>query len=420
MLLRRKEESSVLRIVKNCSYAVLLASVFASLTVQAQDSSDYLRNEIMQLENQFSQAGFHSGQGADQSLSELSTLDAWVDDSELRWKVSDFDKFEDQQVSYKVSLKNGQQVDAERDILQLGNARSAIKKSMMLANRLKNRYLTLVDMIDQALHQSLLQQRLQIANEDSNHWKSQVLTDNFRADKLLKADVALDSIWAEEMGNRAVLNRYQQGGTNSINTQQLMSIEQMIVETDRILQSHQYEQHNPLLQKAMLDNGIAEKQQRRSYAQENLALKSVKLLYDNRDDTFGAELGVNIPLTSNSFEVAQKRQNAYYAGLEVDSTRTQIAEQLTQKQFALFRLQDEWLSTQRFQQKLNSRLARVSQIGDIQLVLELKNKQVSYQKRQNQLLVRALKQYVSFLHSAGLLSAKPYRNWLQVGTPRIL
>ncbi len=404
--------------IKQCSSLLLVALSVICSTAQAQDDNDYLRNTIIKSQNQFSQS---KQQYNNQAEPELSGLDAWVDDTELRWKVSDFDQFEDQQVSYKVSLKNGEQVDAERDILQLGEAKTGIKQSMILQNRLKNSYLTIIDMIDQELRQSLLQQQRQFANDDLNHWKSQVLSDNFRADKLLKADLSLDTLWAEEVDNRASLNRYQQSLAGSVvTTRNLVSIQQMLDITQHVLRTKSYEKHSPLVQKALLDNGIAERQQHRSYAQQNLALKSVKILYDNKDDAFGAEVGVNIPLTRNSFETAQKRQSAYYASLDVDNTRADIAEQLSQKQFVLFRLQDQWLSNQGLLNRLATRIKRVSQTGDLQLVLTLKNKQVSYQKNQNQILVRALKQYISFLHNAGLLAVTPYRNWLKVGTPRIL
>jgi hypothetical protein len=393
-------------------------SVLINTSAQAQDDSDYLRNAIIEIQQEFSRL---DNQYTNQANSDLAGLDAWVDDTELRWKASDFGEFDDQQVSFKVSLKNGKQINAERDILRMGEEKSNIKLSMLLENRLEHSYLNLIDRIEQEMRRSLLQQQRQIANADLSHWKSQVLTDNFRADKLQKADVSLDSIWAEELDNRAGLQRYQQQfSVNDIATRKVLSIPQIINQTENILQTGIYEQNNPLLRKAQLENGIANRQQQRSYAQGNLALKSVKLLYDNKDEAFGAEVGINIPLTKNSFELAQKRQSAYYASLDVENTRVEIAEQLKQKQFVLFRLQDEWSSNQRLMQKLKARIARVSQIGDPQLVLDLKTRQVSYQKRQNQILVRALKQYVSFLHSAGLLSATPYRNWLQVGTPRIL
>lgn len=392
-------------------------SILINTSAQAQDNSDYLRHAIMEIQQEFSRLDNHY---ASQSNNDLTGLDAWVEDTELRWKASDFGDLGDQQLSYKVSLKNGSQISAERDILRMGEEKSSIKFAMMLEKRLENSYLNLIDRIEQALRQTLLQQQRQNANADLNHWKSQVLTDNFRADKLQKADVTLDSIWAEELDNRAGLARYQQQFSgDDVTTRHILSISQMINQTENILQAGIYEQSNPQLRKAQLADGIANRQQQRSYAQGNLALKSVKIIYDNKDEAFGAEVGINIPLTKNSFELAQKRQNAYYASLDVENTRVEIAEQLKQKQFVLFRLEDEWSSNQRLLQKLNARITRVSQIGDPQLVLDLKTRQVSYQKRQNQVLVRALKQYVSFLHSAGLLSAKPYRNWLRPGTPRI-
>ncbi len=397
----------------DCLLVIVLSLGFVT-TLKAQDNSEYLRRVIVESQQQFSQNDPYT------SAEALGGLDAWVDDSELRWKAGDFSDFERQQLSYKVSFKNSQQVDAERDILQLGSQQRDINATVLLENRLRQRYTHLIELAEQQMRQSVLQQQRHLVDTELSVWKSKVLTDGFRADKLQDADLNLDTVWSDELENQAGLRRYQQDTGAENVAQHLISIPGMIDITQDILESRVFEQTNPDIRKADLALRIAKKEQQRTDAEANLAFKSVKILYDNKDDAFGAELGVNIPLTRNSFQSTRKRQSAYYSGMDAENERMRITEQLEQKQFVLFRLHDDWQRNQRLLQKISARIERVVSVGDPQLVMDLKDRQLSLVQRQNQIRIRALKQFVSFLHNAGMLSATPYRNWIQSGTPRIL
>lgn len=402
--------------------SLLLSTPFLSNELLANDLSKnemnrYLRTTISALESQIRATSYDT---------QLNGLDAWVDDTELTWKQKDFSDFEDKSLGFEVSLKNREQVRAEQEILKLGSEKNSVKYSSLLENRLRFKYLTLIDLIEQEMREALLHQQHQIAQTELNNWKTRVSSDDFQADKLQQADIGLDNVWAEEMDNRAALGRYRKSVGFAADTSRnrsnmhLISIEKMLQSTQHILQSGAFEQHNPNIRKAKLALKYASKNQQRDYAQEKLAISSVKIEYDDKDDAFGASLGVRIPITRNTYDSALNKQDMYYSRLETQNTVQEVAAELEDKRFMLLRYQDKWNTTKKLLHKINQRIGRLSNTADSQLILDLKSERMTYHKRQSDIKVQAYKQYVSFLHSAGMLSAKPYRNWLASGTPRIL
>ncbi len=378
---------------------------------QAEADSDFIRTTINENEQRF------QAYQADGDIDvKPSGLEAWVDDAELKWRASDFGDLDKQRLSFEVSLKNGEQIAVENDILRISQEKSGISHDEILENRLRFRYLTLIDQIDQEMRRITLSQQREIANSELNNWKSQVLSDDFRPDKLLNADLALDSLRADQMDNRAALGRYQ----ISMSLDQTQSIAQMLDAMQDIMQSRAFEHASPAIRKARLDFTLAQKELQRANAEEKLALNSVKIQYDKQDEDFGAEVGIRVPLGNTSFSRVQKKRKTYYSQMDMDNTINEIEDQLRQKLLRLERFQDQWRSNEQLSERLNKRLARVAKIGDAQLVLDLKDQGLSVQQRQNQLHVRALRQYIDFLHTAGMLSVKPYRNWLQVGLPEIM
>lgn len=415
----RKIDNKIHRVLITFISTLLLSAPLSATEFSKNDMNRYLMTTINELENQISAASFDS---------QLGGLDAWVDDTELTLKNKDFSDFEDRTLGFEVSLKNREQVDAEQEILRLGGEKTDVKFSSLLDNRLRYRYFTLIDLIEQEMREALLKQQHHIAQTELDNWKTRVSSDDFQADKLQQAGVNLDNIWAEEMDNRSALGRYRNNVSTATTTRvsqlgsslNLISIQQMLQGTQHILQSRLFEQHNPDIRKARLELKYASKNQQRDNAQEKFALTSVKIEYDDKDDAFGASLGVRIPITKNTYNSALNKQDVHYSRLESENTVHEIAAELEEKRFMLFRYQDEWNSTQKLLHKINQRMARLSGMANSQLLLDLKSEKMAYHKRQSTIEVQAYKQYISFLHSAGMLSVKPYRNWLASGTPRIL
>ena len=386
--------------------------VVSSFSLYAENSSEQLRKTLTSVQYRI------SAQADNPDSNQLSGLDAWINKSEINWGNSDLDDFEDQKLSYEIQLKNREQINTEQAILDLGRVKAQLKRSSYLDKKLQYRYASFIDLLEQEKQQQLLQQKHALVNSDLNHWKLKINSDTFRADKLQQADLSLDQVWGEMLENGGTLERLRNDPANIVvgNT---LSIHQMLKIEQQILKSGEYQQHNLRIQKAEMDIQLANNEQQRHEAQQKLSLGSFKLEYDNKDDDFGVSVGIKMPVTKNSFDSLQEKQAVYYANLDAKNTRFEIEDQLREKQNLLYQLQHQWLSSQQVLQKMNTRIKRLSTSTNIDLLLDLKAQRLDVLKRQNRVSVQALRQYISFLNTAGMLSAKPYRNWLLKGTPQL-
>ena len=401
----------------------LIFLVLLNISVNALDHNDdiseTLRNTIINIENQLSENIYNSPSHA------LSGIDAWVDDSGLTWSNSKLSDFDEQKLSFEVKLKNNAQVRAERSILNIGQTNIELKFANLLERRLKAKYFLFIEHLQQKKRKALLNQQRLLANSELNHWKIKVNSKDFRADKLQQAGLTLDSIWADEIENSAILNRFNDGSLgerqflNNSNSN-VISITKMLVITKDILNAGIYQKHNISIRKAELDRNLANKQKQRFKAQENFALNSIKLEYDNKDNDLGFSIGMKIPITNNSYDNILKERAKYYARIDVGHTATEVSERLLEKQFQLMQLQDQWTSNQKLLHKINMRIARFSKIENIDLLPHLKQEHLKRRERQEDIYIQALKEYINDLNIAGMLSAKPYRNWIHPQTPHIL
>lgn len=387
------------------------------------NANEILINSILDIENQLTNVNQKN------SSYQLHGLDAWVDDSKLNWSNSDLGDFDKQKLSFEVRLKNGEQMRAEEQILNMGQSKTTLKLTNLLEKRLKNTYASLIGYIEQQRHKRILRQQRNLANLELNSWKIKVNSNAFRADKLQQADLTLDNIWAEELSNNAMLKRYdtQHINRNKGNSQyfkytsdNLLSIREMVDITRGIIATGVYQEHNALIKRAEFDVALLSKKIQRNNAQKKLSLNSVKFEYDNKDNDLGLSVGIKMPITKNSYESLLEEQQQRYASIDAQHSVIEISELLKEKQFKIMQIQDQWLSYQKLLQKINVRIIRLSKTNDIDLLLDLKQEYLQKKMNQEETQIQALKEYISFLSTAGMLSAKPYRNWIHSGAPRIL
>jgi len=403
--------------------ALSLVSLVVILPVHANDqygSSESLRNTILEIENRV--ANQHQRiSGAD-----LNGIDAWVDETKVNWRTSDLGdlgNLNEQRVSFEVKLKNGDQVSAEKDILNMGQAKADLKFRYLLDRKLKAQYASLINFIEQEKKQHILQQQQQISRLELNNWKMKVNSDGFRADRLQQADLSLEAYSLEEAENNRVLNRHRENFGSELSgysADGIISIQQMIDYSQNIIDNGAYLQHSSAIRKAEFEIGLANKKRQRTNAKEQFSFNSVKVEYDNNDDNYGATVGIRLPITRNSYDSLLEKQEVYYSNIDAQNMVINTADQLQEKQFQLLRLQDESQRTRTLLQNVNKRMGRLANSGNVDLMIDLKSKKLQFLRRQDRLLISALRQYVDLLNVAGMLSAQPYRNWIKTGTPRIL
>ncbi len=396
-------------------YAIgALGIVFFTSTLYA-DTGDQLKNVIIDAQSRFSTLALQPDNNR------LSGLDAWIDKSEVKWRNRDFSNFEEQKLSYELQFKNRQQIKVEQALLNMGQQKLALKVSSYLEKQLNYKYNNIIGIIEQRKQQRLLQQQHTLARGELNSWKLKINSDEFRADKLQQADLALDNIWGDMLENGASSEQLKQQGVSWDNSskggQPTPTIRQILRTVDSILQSGQYQKHNLRIQAAEMGIESASKKQQRYIAQQKLSFNSFKVEYDNKDENFGVSVGINVPITKNSFDRLEEKQALHFRRLEAQNTRLDIADQLNEKRNQLVQLSNLWESNQRLLQKVDSRISRLTTTQNLDLRSALSTQKIKLIKRNNGILIKALREYVRFLKEAGMLVSKPYRNWLQVGTP---
>ena len=390
---------------------ITLSILISAFSVNAENSSELLRHTLNTVQNRISTQAFNP------TGNHLSGLDAWINKSEVNWSNNDFGDFDDQKVSYKVQIKNREQINIEQALLDMGQSRSALKLSSILDAKLQQKYASLVDLIEKEKYQRFLKQKHTLIKSELNNWKLKINSNAFRADKLQQADLALDNVWGEMLENGSILERLR-GPTNTV-VGKTPSISQMLRTVQNILSTGEYQQYNNRILKAEMDLQIANKQQQRSKAQQKLSLNSFQLEYDHKDEDFGVSVGIKVPVIKNSFDTLQEKQAFHYRNLDAQNVRFEVEDQLIEERNVLHQLKIQWQSSQEVTKKVNTRIKRLSRTGNIDLLMDLKFQRLAVLKRQDKLEIQALRQYISFLKTAGMLSAKPYKNWLLAGIPRL-
>ncbi len=395
------------------SIVVFSSSLFANN--YENNANALLKTTIVNAQNIFSHSQLQP------INTDLSGLDAWIDKSEVKWGNRDLSNFEDQKISYELQFKNQQQIKAEQELLNIGQNKVALKLSSYLEKQLLYKYKMLIDAIEQRKQQGILQQQHALARGELNSWKLKINSDDFRADKLQQADLTLDNIWGEMLQNGARNEQLKRQGIYQYNFshvgQAIPTIRQILTTVDNIIQTGQYQQHNLRIQAAELGIYLANKERQRSAAQKNLSLKSFKVEYDNKDQDFGVSVGIKIPVTKNSFERLKEKQALHFKQLGAQNMRLEIAGQLSEKRNQLVQLSNLWETNQKLLQKIEIRMSRLVKTPNIELQSALSKQKIKLVDRNNSIEVNALRVYISFLKEAGMLASKPYRNWLQVGTP---
>jgi len=390
-----------------------LGIVVFSGSLSANESSELLKKTIIDTQSRFSNSQF---QPVDMHL---GGLDAWVDKSEVKWANRDLSNVEDQKISYELQFKNHQQIKIEQALLNMGQKKIALKISSYLEQQLDYRYNTLIDAIKQQKQQRLLQQQHTLARGELNSWKLKINSGDFRADKLQQADLALDNIWGDMLENGASYEHLRQQGLSQKSLSRTPTIRQIVRTVDKIIKSGEYQYHNYRIQAAEMGIRAANKKQQRTAAQQKLSFKSFKLEYDNKDEDFGVSIGIKVPLTKNSFESQEEKQALHFRHLDAQNTRLDIASQLSEKRNQLVQLSNLWESNQMLLKKVDSRISRLATTQNIDLRSALSTQKMKLEKRNNSIEINVLRGYISFLKVAGMLVSKPYKNWLQAGTPAL-
>lgn len=374
-----------------------------------------LKKTILQFENQLAQSN--------NSLpsTKLVGIDAWIDDSSLNWSNSNIENFKEQKLSFELKLKNSEQIRTEQQILNMGQTRVNLKLTTQLEKRLNYVYSSFIDYIEETQHAELLEEQRRLANAELNSWKLQVNSNTFRADKLQQADLTLDGIWAEQLENNATLKHY----TPIKNTQKqlltnLISLPQMIIIADDIAKKETYQQYSLQIRKSTLSATMFDKQRQREEAQKRISLNSLKLEYDKKDNNVGVSIGVSMPITKNNYESILQAQQQHYINMDAQNVVTEVSQLLKEKKFELLKLQNHWSSNQKLLYRIKQKIKQLSDSNDIELHIALKKKYLQTKIRQQSTYTSALRKYIDYLNTAGMLSAKPYRNWIQAGVPQIL
>jgi len=356
----------------------------------------------------------------------LNMWDSWVDNSEIRLSDNDLSSSKNQSYSLRFRFKNSGQKTAEDELLGLSSQRGHAERYQYHLILLRKIYLDIINVIELTQKRDLLQQQLNMAEIEVNAYTSQVSTKVFNPARLQKVDIDRERLRSLLHINKQSLNRSLLKLNASVSeqkiAQQFFNYQQWLISIDSIMAQLDTDirlQNHPALQKLKLETNIARKQVLREKARKSAAVNFFEVEYDADKSSYGATIGIRIPIGNNSFDSVMKNNNYHQTQLNWDLKFQSIKESMTSSHFLL----DEYYETYKQERALlglfKKRLKRMRTSENPELILSLK-KQIQQQlTMEHEIRVKILREYINLLFLSGNLAAPPLRNWIEKETPEI-
>ncbi len=406
-----------MKIIIFISFLALPYPIFANPT---RSINDFLLAAESELNTPFNKA----------SSEEMTLLTSWVENAQIRVNTAASQNltFNNNAQSYELRVKPkawGQR-DLENNILRLRLAQQNNIYHTTLNAALQKRYLILLDYLGQRNRIHNLLKSSKLLRQEIKLLQNQLLSDNFKAEKLLDAEDMLQQSKSMADLNLKRLNVLQaQLGLPLDNADDLLNSNTnwLISLTDinhTISTANNAHQSSPDIVDSQLKLEITRTKIKKVKTEQQLGINLMKFAYnDRKNDDMEFQVGINIPL-GNQFNTAESHHNLYTAKSELNSNLNNIKQAL-----ATIRNKLNWLvqeqeivlsQIKRIQNHLQKDYAKSNPLLTISLHKEL----LAYHKKESDINQKALAYYINFLALSGQLAQQPLKNWIQQGTPELL
>ena len=350
----------------------------------------------------------------------------WFDQPEARFEVSDQ---EEQSYGFRFRPRFGGERSAERTLHELEIQRRDLMYESVLNNALKRRYMALIDILAGQEETEYLIQEVNLLSAKINLSRKLVQTTAFDPTELEMDELEHSQLEQQKTLNSARLETIitQSGFTVDEMSTLLASrsawllplselvdrVTKMNIPSDDTDSSLPVQIDRTELQMAQEDLNLARKKNKS-------LLKFMELKYLNKQgDSSEVTLGVAISFGGSKSRFFSRELDVGQAQTSLVSRQLDTAQFLHQKRSTLYWFLDRSKAIQDTIDDISQRISRHQKIGNPHLVLELKQKKLSQERRLSDTRIQALRSYIEFLHSSGQLVEQPLQNWLRVGQPRL-
>ena len=354
-------------------------------------------------------------------------INTWFEGMEMRYSGSDSDKHD---IGFRARPKFNGERAAEHQLASLGEARQSLDSTELLSNELERRYLLLIEVIAERAEVELISDRLVIAKDMNELQRSLVQTEAFDAEDLQDAEF-------EQMQNAQLLMLH----SNRLN----ILLEQIGYSTDRaesawsegcagtipplgniVAHAESRTQQSDIalanldVSRLTMDLQIAEQKLAYDRSKNGSFIKFLEVKHSidsgrSEETTFG----LSIPFGVDRTGLLERERDVNGANMSLLETQSRVALLQSQNMAELRWLLTESTHLKQVANNLAQQLERLKPVGQPGLLLRLQRKSHDQARAIKLNHIRAMRSYITWLSTGGLLVQQPLVNWLSASRPAL-
>lgn len=349
----------------------------------------------------------------------INTANSWLEGAQFRTSLDSEDK---QSYQLRLEPKNRQQVQTEKELLQLYSRLQSENINFEQSLVLKGLYLSLISTMQLKQRLSTQQAKLQLIQEEIGYYQRMVQTQDFNPEKLQKLTLEKKSLLNQITTTRVAFQNTAHQSNLDI---KYFDLNQWVNPKyiRNYLSSHEKtntKTSNPEIETALLKLKIAQAKRERMKSKQGFGVNLLQLEYeDSNKNSTSIGVGFRIPLGEDRFSNIEQGFNLIKIQDEIYSSRAKIDLSIKSRKLTLHNLQNQLTSLNRLESDINQRLAKSNKLPMFELMVNLKNQKLLLAEQRKDIHLSLIREYIYLLHDQGTLTQKPFRNWLLKGQPTI-
>jgi len=359
-------------------------------------------------------------------IGQISIPNQWLENAELRLKTDDSNN---RNTSYQLRLnpKGFGQAKSEQKVLSYHEENRLIDDQIGLNDFLKRLYINLIDLIELNSHLNYLKLRLTLTDSEVQYYRSLVASEMFQPEKL--QSIILQRSYLHKQINMEASYLSERTNSLEINPDDLL-LKQYILPSQIEEITSQFaldESHFFKLEKSRVNLKIAQENRNRLRARRGVSISLLQLEHETseQENNTSIGLGIQVPLGKESFNFLQQQYRISGRQEAIYNESLAVQNKLADKKNKMRSLTMDSELTNASLAEINSRVDSNSKLDNntssqtAELTLLLKQKQVTTSKQHMDIHIMSLRNYIEYLHVAGLLVQQPIQNWLKPGFPQL-
>lgn len=350
---------------------------------------------------------------------------SWIGESELRYSGNEAD---DQSLALRFQPRFKSERRAQDRINELLHRQNTIYADAQLASALKQRYLLLLELIEISSELQFQQQRHRL---DADALK--LIRGLVGAEAIDAADLQAVELEYHDSGQQiTLLKNRRQRLLQAIDPSRVEELEEFLQGwPEHVAGWESFFRLNSKLLRLDKSNRLelggdrlafelAQQKLKLARSESRSWLKFVELKLDYRaDGEQETTLGFAIPLGSDNAGMFQRASAVTRANLELQSGLEQLSDAIRRNRSDLDWYREQEMAMIKTRELLAQQFARLAAADQPRIRLQLRREMQNQERMIQRNHLRALRDFIELLHSAGYLGRKPLSNWLLRQQPRL-